>query len=91
MALMPNAQMHQGGKIQFSGEKIRQSFNGIDLGALTCRNLRAVKKGRRVNKPGFAFCITTSDFNQGLNESLVSSFPSILHLFVRFLGENLSV
>lgn len=70
MALMPNAHVHQAGKNQFFGDKVRQGFNGRDLGALICRNLSAVKKGRRVKRSGVVLCVATSDFNQAVSESL---------------------
>lgn len=59
------------GKKQFLGEKIKQSLKGKDLRAVFSKNLSADSKGRKFNKPGIAFSVLTSNFNQSVKENLV--------------------
>lgn len=66
-ALKPNAHVAGGGKNQFLG----QSLKVKDPRALFCNNLKANQSnGRKVNNPGVAFSVLTSDFNQSVKESL---------------------
>ncbi|CAO2835125.1 unnamed protein product [Amaranthus hypochondriacus] len=58
------------GKKQFLGEKIKQSVKSKDLRAVFSKNLSADSKGRKFNKPGIAFSVLTSNFNQSVKENL---------------------
>ncbi|KMT20738.1 hypothetical protein BVRB_1g007110 [Beta vulgaris subsp. vulgaris] len=66
-AINVNAHLTEVGKKRFLGERISQSLKGKDLRALFSRT---ESKGRNVNKPGVAFSVLTSDFNQSVKESL---------------------
>lgn len=70
-AINVNTHLTEVGKKRFLGERISQSLKGKDLRALFSRT---ESKGKNVNKPGVAFSVLTSDFNQSVKESLVSSF-----------------
>lgn len=66
-----NAYIAGAGRRRFLGERINQSLkNKEDLRALFSKNLRTGSKDEKVKKPGVAFSVLTSDFNQNVKESL---------------------
>ncbi|KAL2892697.1 Glucose-1-phosphate adenylyltransferase large subunit chloroplastic/amyloplastic [Bienertia sinuspersici] len=69
-AVNPNAHIKEAGKKQFLGEKISEHLKNKDLKTLFSKNTRAQYKGRKVNIPGVAFSVLTSDFNQSVKESV---------------------
>ncbi|KAH9618223.1 hypothetical protein KSS87_016167 [Heliosperma pusillum] len=67
-----SACIREAGKKSFLGEKISQSCKSEDLRALFSKNLRFSdnNNGRKINKPGVAFSVLTSDFNQNVKDSM---------------------
>lgn len=73
-----NVHISESGMNRFLGERISQNLKNRDLRILFSRNLRMNGNGKRVIKPGIAYSVLTSDFNQSVKESLVSyvdNFP----------------
>ncbi|XP_021852787.1 glucose-1-phosphate adenylyltransferase large subunit, chloroplastic/amyloplastic [Spinacia oleracea] len=65
-----NVHISESGMNRFLGERISQNLKNRDLRILFSRNLRMNGNGKRVIKPGIAYSVLTSDFNQSVKESL---------------------